>query len=57
MDFSARLFMIFLSDGDEGEVEMEDVYFSYPSRPNEDVLKVYLSVMLTLDFYARIKSE
>ena len=32
--------MPFLSDGDEGEVEMKDVWFSYPSRPNEDVLKV-----------------
>mgnify|MGYP000630292661 FL=1 len=32
--------MPFFSDGDEGEVEMKDVWFSYPSRPNEDVLKV-----------------
>lgn len=34
-----------LNDGDEGEVELKDVYFSYPSRPNEVVLK---GVSLTL---------
>jgi hypothetical protein len=37
--------MPFLSDGDEGEVEMKDVWFSYPSRPNDDVLKVWFDAI------------
>eukprot|EP00250_Pteridium_aquilinum_P031277 c43346_g1_i1 orf=198-1019(-) len=40
-----------LSDGDEGEVEMEDVRFSYPSRPNEEILK---GVSLTLKPGAKV---
>ncbi|KAI5079888.1 hypothetical protein GOP47_0005367, partial [Adiantum capillus-veneris] len=40
-----------INDGDEGEVEMEDVWFSYPSRPNDTILK---GVSLTLKPGAKV---